>query len=240
MLSSLVSEWTFDELMPDGKTKDTWGSNHGTVYEAEWVDDCVFGKCYKFNGNYNNRIQLDESPDFIQLNDAHSFTMSVWVNPNSYPASSHYAAIFGKRFKNAISMGSNGHIRTGLREASFDGYQSNSKVNIGDWAFITTTYNSNTKLHEVYINGKFDNSKTLTETGVNTSGYWFIGGDAILGGTTGYFFGLIDDVRIYNSALSSAQIKQNYIAGLDSMLRKGTLSKDEYNERLEALATNQI
>ncbi|MFA7141868.1 MAG: LamG domain-containing protein [Candidatus Paceibacterota bacterium] len=52
------------------------------------------------------------------------------------------------------------------------------------------------------------------------------------------FAGSIDDVRIYNSALSTAQIKQNYIAGLDSMLSNGNLSKDEYNERLEALANN--
>ena len=48
--------------------------------------------------------------------------------------------------------------------------------------------------------------------------------------------GLIDDIRIYNAALSSAQIKQNYIAGLNSMLANGNVSKQEYNERINALA----
>ncbi len=49
---------------------------------------------------------------------------------------------------------------------------------------------------------------------------------------------MIDDVRIYNAALSSAQIKQNYIAGLNSMLANGNISKQEYNERINNLAYN--
>ena len=53
-----------------------------------------------------------------------------------------------------------------------------------------------------------------------------------------YFNGLIDDVRIYNAALSSSEIKQNYIAGLNSMLANGNMSKQEYNERLEFLSLN--
>jgi hypothetical protein len=50
------------------------------------------------------------------------------------------------------------------------------------------------------------------------------------------FGGLIDDVRIYNAALSSAQIKQNYIAGLNSMFANGNMSKQEYNERINNLS----
>jgi len=36
--------------------------------------------------------------------------------------------------------------------------------------------------------------------------------------------------------LSSAEIKQNYIAGLNSMLSNGNISKQEYNERINELA----
>ncbi|MFA7157482.1 MAG: hypothetical protein WC123_07325 [Bacilli bacterium] len=50
------------------------------------------------------------------------------------------------------------------------------------------------------------------------------------------FDGLIDDVRIYNEALSSVQIKQNYIAGLNSMLVNGNMSKEEYNQKIETLS----
>ncbi|MDD4358594.1 MAG: hypothetical protein PHY30_02135, partial [Candidatus Pacebacteria bacterium] len=50
------------------------------------------------------------------------------------------------------------------------------------------------------------------------------------------FTGLLDDIHIYNTALSSSQIKQNYIAGLNSMLANGNISKDEYNQRISDLA----
>jgi len=43
-------------------------------------------------------------------------------------------------------------------------------------------------------------------------------------------------VRVYNSVLSSAQTEQNYIAGLDSLLYKNLISKEEYNQRIGKLA----
>jgi len=51
-----------------------------------------------------------------------------------------------------------------------------------------------------------------------------------------FFVGSIDDVRIYGAALSSTQIKQNYIAGLDNLLLSKAISKEEYDLRLNELA----
>ena len=50
--------------------------------------------------------------------------------------------------------------------------------------------------------------------------------------------GFMDDVRIYKTALSISEIKQNYIAGLDSLFENGAISKEEYNKRLLNLAKN--
>ncbi|MDD4358562.1 MAG: hypothetical protein PHY30_01965, partial [Candidatus Pacebacteria bacterium] len=50
------------------------------------------------------------------------------------------------------------------------------------------------------------------------------------------FKGIIDDVRIYNAVLSSSQIKQNYIAGLNSLLSNGNISKEECNQRINSLS----
>jgi len=56
--------------------------------------------------------------------------------------------------------------------------------------------------------------------------------------TTSYpFKGYIDDVRIYNAALTTAQIKQEYVAGLNSLLANGSISKEEYDQRLNNLAS---
>jgi hypothetical protein len=46
----------------------------------------------------------------------------------------------------------------------------------------------------------------------------------------------LDDIRIYDTVLSSSTIKQKYIAGLNSMLANGDMSDEEYNQRIENLA----
>jgi hypothetical protein len=46
----------------------------------------------------------------------------------------------------------------------------------------------------------------------------------------------MDNIRLYNAVLSSSQIKQNYIAGLNSLLSKGVISKNDYNSRIEFLS----
>ena len=52
------------------------------------------------------------------------------------------------------------------------------------------------------------------------------------------FKGRLDSIRVYDSALSISEIKQNYIAGLDSLFENGAISKEEYNKRLLNLAKN--
>jgi len=84
----------------------------------------------------------------------------------------------------------------------------------------------------IYIDGikkdeKDSLSNTISMTKIRLARY---------GDPDKYFNGLMDDIRIYNTALSSSQIKQNYIAGLNSMLSNGNISKQEYNERINALA----
>jgi hypothetical protein len=44
--------------------------------------------------------------------------------------------------------------------------------------------------------------------------------------------GLVDEVRIYETALTSAQIEAQYYAGLHKLLSKGLMSEEEYQERL--------
>jgi len=48
--------------------------------------------------------------------------------------------------------------------------------------------------------------------------------------------GILDEIRVYNQALTAFQIKRNYIAGLNSMLANGNISKEDYNERINQLA----
>ena len=105
-----------------------------------------------------------------------------------------------------------------------------------NWHFITFSYDDTTKYLKAYLDGNiFHNDVVEPSKSIRTSNNAKI---SIGKYTTYWTKGKVDDFRIYNTELSSSQIKQNYIAGLNSLLAKGTLLKDEYNERLQALANN--
>ena len=42
----------------------------------------------------------------------------------------------------------------------------------------------------------------------------------------------MDEVRIYNTAISTAEIKQQYYAGLKSLLAKNQITEEEYQQKI--------
>ena len=80
------------------------------------------------------------------------------------------------------------------------------------WAYVVATWKGSANTMTIYLNGKEENSYTgsLSWT-TNTSCNIQIG--RYYTTSTYVFHGLLDNVSIYNEALSSAQIQQHYAAG---------------------------
>ena len=235
LLSNLVSEWTFDEgndqtinrVATNNDVKDTWGSNNGIVGGSPQIkggDDCILGKCISLNG----------STDYITLNSVtynlnSGTTFSFWAKKNL----EHNGIIFGNSgtssYKRIIFL-TNDRL---YFETDTDGdYCDSYPKRDTSWHYYTISVVNNGAIF--YQDGITTTSDRL----VTNSSVTF---DKIgAGSTTGYAFnGLLDDVKTYDLALSSSQIKQNYIAGLNSMLANGNISKIEYNERINELAYEQ-
>ncbi len=57
---------------------------------------------------------------------------------------------------------------------------------------------------------------TTTYAGINVTGYWRVGGDKLTGWpgnpSTGYYTGSLDQVAIYPSVLSAAEVSSQYAA----------------------------
>ena len=231
LLSNLVSEWTFDEPQEGNITKDTWGSNHGTVVGASQVDDCVFGKCYSFNDQLNNYIDCENKT----ILKPKIMTIGLWMYRLG---GSGYIFSFGAYG----GTGSSGyHLRAdffAVFKAKGDSGVCKSLIGvnyINQWVYIVGSYDgSNVRFYQngqevgtgISCVGQITYNTSSVKTAIGAMGY----------SSMGFFNGLVDDVRLYDTALPSSQIKQNYIAGLNSMLANGNISQEEYNQRINNLA----
>jgi len=235
LLFNLLSEWTFDE----GGAKDSWGVSDGNPagtippqYRNSSSGDCVIGGCYSFLGNG----YIDCGRD-VSLNiDTGSFSLTFWVKSSARIDS----RLINRYFPgyNIWSRTTNGNLRFVTYNGSSDGdvYTTSEPLD-GSWHFIVFVRNKiNLNKLLAYVDGNFESEggdDTISISDVNKN--FYIGA----AGTSSQFFeGFMDDIRMYNAALSSSQIRQNYIAGLNSMLANGNISKEKYSERIESLGSN--
>jgi len=231
LLGDLVSEWTFNN--PSLPGEDTWGNNDGTVYGAATYKTkadgvCLYGGCYSFDGS-NNYIDIPDSSD---LDISSEITLSVWVRRSLISTSNQ--GILAKEdtggYALVLNYGTGDHKITFV-SPNISTRKTTNAISDYNWHLIVCTIDESSSSLKFYLDGALDSSQgTVGALGANASPF-FIGRRL-----TGYFNGLIDGVRIYNTVLSSSQIKEQYVAGLNSLLASNNISKEEYNQRLNALA----
>ena len=84
-------------------------------------------------------------------------------------------------------------------------------INTSNWYQVVGTYTSGSR--KLYINGVLVNSDTQTGTIATDSGGMSIGVYGGFSGSRGYYYnGNLSICRVYNRALSAAEIQQNYNA----------------------------
>ena len=245
LAANMVSRWKFDQIHypAANQTPDVWGSIHGTLYGAnglpqlQSLSKCVTDGCLNFDGvddyvSVGNNVSLNNLP----LN---NFTINAWIKNDR---NGDWGTIFG-----TYSSPNGWNFRTLNNSVYFDVvypggttaiYRTNSVIT-NVWINVVIMWNVGTKTAKIYLNGIEANYATATPGagtyGSDSSMNKEIGRIPHAGGVQ-YFYGSIDDIRIYNAILSSYQIRQNYIAGLNSLLSKEGISKEDYNQRINELA----
>ncbi|MDD4002276.1 MAG: prepilin-type N-terminal cleavage/methylation domain-containing protein [Bacteroidales bacterium] len=240
MLLNLLSEWKFDDT--SNVLLDSWGSVNATTNSTSYIpkenNECVSGGCISLNGTQDFKIA--DNPQF-HLDD---LTIMLWyykpnTNSNSYPT------FFQKRSQS----GTVGYLWSWLGDTNRDDvywqYANGTSMVSRAWAdvlprneswyHLVFVYNRTNQRLGLYVNGEFKNWNAAS--GIlkidNSSDLIFGSYDSSAGH---YIQGKFDDIRFFNNILSSSQIKQNYIAGLDSLLSNGNISKEDYNRRINELA----
>ncbi|MCK4453863.1 hypothetical protein KAU51_00745 [Candidatus Parcubacteria bacterium] len=210
-IDGLVGYWKFDE--GSGITaKDSSGSgNDGIlVNNPTWVDGQV-GKALNFDG-VDNYIDC-ENDSSLDITDA--ITIEAWVKLNALGAWQH---IIGKQGMWRISgydfrVTINNKLQFATLSSFYD-VNSATAFTTGVWYHVVAVQ-SGTSYKKIYLNGVEDGIKTNPGAIVSTLSSHLQIGRAPLWDAE-YFNGTIDEVRIYNRALSSEEILAHYQSGISN------------------------
>ena len=193
----LVAHWKLD-----GDAKDSKGSHDGTIHGSPTVVNGKIGDAYEFDGS-NDYIELDNFK-------FSSHTLSCWVNSDmgSSGTGSNVTVIFGNYDGGDAKYTHLGIEGDNLYWCIDDGSNSFTEVgresfNTDKWYHMVLTYNSN-GITKAYLDGDEINSINYTSNIKFDSLIYYIGRQE----QGHYFDGLIDDVRIYDHALSKKEIKE--------------------------------
>jgi hypothetical protein len=212
--TGLVAYYPFN-----GNANDASGNgNNGTVVNATFQTNGPNGEvALRFAGNTSSYAVVPES---ASLEPSNSLSIAMWCNGVPGQACGFgWGTILRKSAAcgpGYLIRGCNGgtgfeidgpNVCTGGLQisAAFQTFTATS------WQHIVGTYSAADGVLKTYENGVLISQTPLT-TQLSHSGNLYIGG-ANVGGDDGGFNGLINEVRIYNRALSASDVQQLYQAG---------------------------
>ena len=197
---SLVSWWPMDESSGN-QVPDSQGQNDGVLAGGTWVTGVV-GNCLSFNGESN---YVDISNDET-LNFSNSLSIMAWAKTRDYKE----AKIAQKGDWDGHGIGGSkwngwkGHIKiAGGSSKSIE--WTNGRPMLDEWYHIAITYDGSTL--KMYVNGQLNNSSSVSGNLHVNSRNASIGSD---NGGQKFFNGLIDEVKFFNTALTSTEIQAVY------------------------------
>ncbi len=111
-----------------------------------------------------------------------------------------------------VYMDGAGHLTFGVYPGGVRVVTTGGTYNDGAWHQVTASLSSAGM--KLYVDGLLEGTDESTTGGQGFSGYWRVGGDNLGGwpstGSSQNFAGTIDDVSIYPTALSDAQVRNHY------------------------------
>jgi len=214
----LVGEWRFDEgfgtTAYDTSGEGNTGSFGGDPQYNTNTSDCPMGYCLEFDGD-----------DYIAgfsgfLEGLTELSISAWVKPISTTyIFQHGSSNSHHGYLNYFQVSSAGALKADIEHAAATGHfyptTPNGEVEMNKWSHVGMIIDSDSV--DFYVNGEqvdSDSFSGMYALAASSSVYRNIGRYYYKSDTISYSNGAIDDVRIYNYALTENQIKKLYNKGL--------------------------
>ena len=209
--SGLVGYWKLDEnngtkIFNSGSLGSTLNGDFGTSAPS-WTNNGKIGKALTFN-NKKYAVVINNNNLIYTQN---GFTYSAWIKGSSFAASYNmfmgqylpYFDVYNNGSTNKLHMSMN----AGGAQRVVDG---TTNMTTNRWYHVVATYDSQGYM-KVYLDGKLDGTSGPYLTPNIGNQNFYLG--TWESGLSYPFDGDIDEVKIYNRALTADEIKQDYNAG---------------------------
>jgi hypothetical protein len=214
--SGLQSYWRLRE--PLGAVAfDSKGSSNGT-----YTNGVTLGAAGALTASGDTAASLDGADDYVTMGDVYdfsgtaSFSVEAWINRGTVGDGTDWRWIVGKNTVVTPREGWMVVIHQTGNDVVFERFSNDTRNAIdsttvtaaGTWYHVVATYDGATM--RLYINGVQEASASSTISMANTTLPLRIGTNT--GSATNFYEGLVDEVAVYNAALSATQVKQHYDA----------------------------
>jgi parallel beta-helix repeat protein len=201
--SALVGHWKFDEGTGTTAADSSGNANHGVLVNGPLWTTGKIGNALYFDGS-DDSVNI---PHSNSLDLTESFTISAWVNPAV--AESDFRSVLVKNYKYLLYASGTGHCGDGTPLGGFEGSSyhiacQSAPLSQNTWTQLTLTHNGT--VQTLYRNGTAVASVNASDNPSRGTGTLQIAASQF----GEYFHGLIDEVRIYNRALTEAEIQTTY------------------------------
>ena len=206
--AGLVAAWGFDAGGGTSAVDSSGNGNTATLLNGVAWSPGKYGSGLSFDGA-NDYLTVPNSPSLNISGNA--LTLSTWINPNTASTGDH--VLMGKHwnttmtspyYQYGLELQNNGTrpvfqigTATGVQVASMT-----STLTKGVWSHLAIAWNGATA--QFYVNGVLVSSGSLSAAITARSNPLRIGADA---DAAQNYQGLLDDVRVYNTALIQTQIQ---------------------------------
>ena len=207
-----VGHWKMDEGEGDKAYDSSGNGNTGTLTTMDPPNDWVTGK-------FGNALDFDGSNDYVSTTASYinpqDFSVSAWFKTSSASGKkivgfeSNQTGTGSVSFDRHLYVDTSGYIRFGCYSAGARYITSSGTYNNNQWHLATATHSSSDNVAKLYVDGVYQG--TFTYACQSYTGYWRVGSYELTNwdsGLDGYFQGQIDDVRVYNYALTAEQVRQ--------------------------------
>ena len=201
--SGLMAAYGFEEISGTTVADASGNGNHGAISNAVRITTGHSGNALRFNGA-NAWVTVNDS---TSLNLLTGLTLEAWVYPKLLTHGGKAIIIKEKYGGEVYSLYASEDVNrptSYFNDGNYQGVAGLNSLPLNQWTHLVATYDG--RYQRLYLNGKeVANSKQngLIQQSTNVLR---IGGNSLW---SEYFQGYIDEVRIYNRALTRAEVNYN-------------------------------